>query len=38
MFTFNTADPEDFANEAGKINQPYHIMKPGSRFSGNCMK
>lgn len=33
MFTFNTADPKNFASEAVKINQPYYILKPGEHFS-----
>lgn len=33
MFTFNTADPKDFAAEAEKIGQPYHILTPGDYFS-----
>ncbi|HVX27339.1 MAG TPA: MBL fold metallo-hydrolase [Parafilimonas sp.] len=35
MFTFNTADPKDFAVEAKKINQPYQILKPGEHFSSS---
>jgi hypothetical protein len=35
MFTFNTADPKDFANEAEKINQAYQILKPGGHFSNS---
>ncbi len=33
MFTFNTADPKDFAREAEKIGQPYCILKHGEHFS-----
>ena len=32
MFSFNTADVNEFAKEAGKINQPYRILKGGERF------
>lgn len=32
MFTFNTADVNDFAKEAEKINQSYKILKGGERF------
>jgi L-ascorbate metabolism protein UlaG (beta-lactamase superfamily) len=32
MFAFNTADPQDFAREAEKINQPYRILSGGERF------
>jgi len=37
MFTFNTADPKEFAKEAGKINQPYQILKPGEHFSSSFL-
>lgn len=37
MFTFNTADPNDFAREAEKIGQPYCILKPGEHFSSEAM-
>jgi L-ascorbate metabolism protein UlaG (beta-lactamase superfamily) len=33
MFTFNTADVNDFIKEAEKINQPYKVLKGGERFS-----
>ena len=33
MFTFNTADVNDFAKEAKKIDQPYVILKGGGHFS-----
>jgi L-ascorbate metabolism protein UlaG (beta-lactamase superfamily) len=32
MFTFNTADVNDFIEEAEKINQPYKILKGGERL------
>ncbi|MEP6950174.1 MAG: MBL fold metallo-hydrolase [Ginsengibacter sp.] len=32
MFTFNTADVNDFINEAEKINQLYSILKGGEHF------
>jgi L-ascorbate metabolism protein UlaG (beta-lactamase superfamily) len=32
MFSFNTADPQDFAKEAERINQPYKILRGGERF------
>jgi L-ascorbate metabolism protein UlaG (beta-lactamase superfamily) len=35
MFTFNTADPKEFAKESEKINQPYSILKPGGHFSSS---
>lgn len=35
MFTFNTADVNDFKNEAEKIKQPYKILKGGERFDNN---
>lgn len=33
LFTFNTADPADFAREAEKIGQPYRVLKLGGHFS-----
>jgi L-ascorbate metabolism protein UlaG (beta-lactamase superfamily) len=33
MFTFNTADPKDFAGEAERIGQPYRILQHGEGFS-----
>jgi L-ascorbate metabolism protein UlaG (beta-lactamase superfamily) len=35
MFTFNTADVNDFAMEAEKIKQPYKILRGGERFETN---
>src|SRR5687768_16122379 len=32
MFTFNTADVNNFVAEADKINQPYKILKGGGRY------
>lgn len=34
MFTFNTADVNEFIAEAEKISQPYCVLKGGERFSG----
>ena len=33
MFEFNTASPQEFADHADGINQPYHILKCGGRLS-----
>lgn len=33
LFTFNTANPEDFAREAEKLHQPYRILKLGEHGS-----
>ena len=33
MFSFNTADVNDFITEAKKIDQPYKVLKAGERFS-----
>lgn len=33
MFTFNTADVNDFVKEAEKINQPCKVLKGGERFT-----
>ena len=35
MFAFNTADVSDFVCHAEKINQPFHVLKPGEKFTGN---
>jgi L-ascorbate metabolism protein UlaG (beta-lactamase superfamily) len=35
MFTFNTANVEDFVKEAERLGQPYKILKGGERFSSN---
>ena len=32
LFNFNTADVNDFIDEAEKIGQPYKVLKPGGRF------
>lgn len=32
MFEFNTADPNDFANEAKQLNQSFAILQPGERW------
>ncbi|MEP6596413.1 MAG: MBL fold metallo-hydrolase, partial [Ginsengibacter sp.] len=32
MFTFNTADVNEFAQEAEQIRQPYKILNAGGRF------
>jgi L-ascorbate metabolism protein UlaG (beta-lactamase superfamily) len=33
MFSFNTADVNDFIKEAEKISQPYKVLKGGERFT-----
>jgi L-ascorbate metabolism protein UlaG (beta-lactamase superfamily) len=33
MFSFNTADVNDFVKEAEKINQPYKVLQGGEIFS-----
>jgi L-ascorbate metabolism protein UlaG (beta-lactamase superfamily) len=33
MFTFNTADVNEFVKEAEKINQPYKVLQGGEKFS-----
>jgi L-ascorbate metabolism protein UlaG (beta-lactamase superfamily) len=35
MFTFNTADVNEFAKEAEAISQPYRILKGGEKFTWN---
>lgn len=33
MFSFNTADPNEFAKECEAIGQPYKVLKTGERFA-----
>ena len=35
MFTFNTADVQDFVREAERLDQPYKVLKGGERFSSH---
>jgi L-ascorbate metabolism protein UlaG (beta-lactamase superfamily) len=35
LFTFNTADVNEFIKEAEKIEQPYKILKGGERYTSN---
>ena len=35
MFTFNTADVNDFVIEAEKIDQPYKVLRGGGLFTSN---
>jgi L-ascorbate metabolism protein UlaG (beta-lactamase superfamily) len=35
LFTFNTADVNEFVSEAEKVGQPYETLAGGGRFSGN---
>jgi len=35
LFTFNTANPEDFATVANNLHQPYRILKSGEHFNTN---
>ncbi|MGH7495518.1 MAG: MBL fold metallo-hydrolase [bacterium] len=37
MFTFNTADPQDFVNEAKAQNQRYRVLPCGERWSSEEM-
>lgn len=37
MFTFNTADPKEFAFEAEQIELPYRILTPGEHFSSEFL-
>jgi L-ascorbate metabolism protein UlaG (beta-lactamase superfamily) len=34
MFEFNTASPEAFAEEAGRLGQPMRVLRAGERWSG----
>jgi len=35
LFSFNTADPNEFAREAKSIAQPYHILQQGESFNSS---
>ena len=35
MFEFNTASPDEFVAEAGRIGQPCRVLRPGERFSSD---
>lgn len=35
MFTFNTADVNEFITEAKKVEQPFRVLNGGERFSSN---
>lgn len=37
MFSFNTANPADFAREAEAIGQPYHVLQAGQRWSSHLL-
>lgn len=37
MFTFNTADPKDFASKADQVGQRYVVMEPGGHFSSEAL-
>jgi len=37
MFEFNTANPDDFAIEAEKIDQPFSILQQGERWDSNSL-
>ncbi len=37
LFTFNTANPQDFANAADAIHQPYRILKLGEHLNSNSI-
>jgi len=38
MFSFNTADVNDFVLEAKKIDQPFRVLKGGEHFSSINIK
>jgi L-ascorbate metabolism protein UlaG (beta-lactamase superfamily) len=37
LFTFNTADPQDFAAAAEAINQSYRILKLGEHWNSDLI-
>lgn len=38
MFSFNTADVNEFVKETERINQPYCVLKGGQHFSSNSQR
>ena len=38
LFTFNTADPEDFATACEAIGQPYYILRCGERWESTFLQ
>jgi L-ascorbate metabolism protein UlaG (beta-lactamase superfamily) len=38
MFTFNTADPDEFAAAARAMGQPYHILRSGERWDSRRLE
>jgi L-ascorbate metabolism protein UlaG (beta-lactamase superfamily) len=38
MFAFNTADPNEFAHLAGKVQQPFSILEPGGHWSSEALE
>ncbi len=38
MFSFNTADPNEFAHFAGKAQQPFTILEPGAHWSSEKLE
>src|SRR5688500_3090951 len=37
MFTFNTADVNDFISEAQKVNQPFKVLRGGETFDSDAI-
>ncbi|MBV9868365.1 MAG: MBL fold metallo-hydrolase [Abitibacteriaceae bacterium] len=37
MFEFNTASPDEFTATAQRLNQPYHVLRAGERWSGTAL-
>src|SRR5579872_4077675 len=35
MFEFNTAPPDEFVEECGRIGQPYRVLRCGERWSSS---
>jgi hypothetical protein len=38
MFEFNTASPDEFAREAGRLNVRYSILRAGERWSSHQLR
>jgi L-ascorbate metabolism protein UlaG (beta-lactamase superfamily) len=38
MFKFNTADPQDFAQQAKACNQCHRLLRCGERWSSSMLK
>jgi L-ascorbate metabolism protein UlaG (beta-lactamase superfamily) len=38
MFAFNTASPDEFRRECGRLDQPYHVLQCGERWDSESLR